>query len=97
VIDDLPRHERHRRAEREFNLRAESRRKTLERLVWQRPTGDADAAWWSAAALHFILDRGHESLFDLIHRAAEGEPDPLVRETTDLLLERIAIRQVLSG
>lgn len=87
VIDDLPPPERLRLSKKLFDLAPGSPRSTLERLVLERPAGDADAAWLTAAALHFIREREMRALFPLIRQAAERDRDPLVQETTECLLE----------
>ncbi len=89
VIDDLPLPERLRLAKRIFDLSPASVSATLRRLTSTRPPGDADAAWVTAAALHYIHDLEMDHLYPAISRAAEHDPEPLVQETTALLLSRI--------
>ena len=89
VIDDLPIRERQRLAKRLFSLSPESVSETLRRLASSRPAGDADAAWVTAAALHYIHDRRLRQLFPTIRRVAENDGEPLVQETTAFLLSRI--------
>ena len=89
VIDDLPIRERLRLARKLFDLLPSSRSETLRRLASTRPVGDADAAWVTAAALHYIHDLELSELYPAIRRAAERDLEPLVQETTTLLLPRI--------
>ncbi|MEM7353518.1 MAG: Npt1/Npt2 family nucleotide transporter [Acidobacteriota bacterium] len=89
VIDDLPVRERRRLAKKLFDLAPESRAKTLGRLASERPRGDADAAWVTAAALHYIHDFQISSLYPAIRQAADNDAEPLVQETTELLLSRM--------
>ncbi len=89
VIDDLPLRERLRLAKRIFDLEPASASDTLRRLASVRPAGDADAAWVTAAALHYIYDLEMVHLYPAIHRAAERDQEPLVQETTALLMSRI--------
>ncbi len=89
VIDDLPIRERLRLADKIFGLAPASVSETLRRLASVRPPGDADAAWVTAAALHFICDLEMPHLYPAIRRAAERDPEPLVQEATELLLSRI--------
>ncbi len=89
VIDDLPHRERLRLAKRIFDLAPASIAETLRRLAAVRPPGDVDAAWVTAAALHYIHDLGLTDLYPAIRRAAERDLEPLVQETTELLLSRI--------
>lgn len=90
LIDDVVRSERQKLAQRLFGLEAESPHDTLRRLATRRTAGDADAAWLTAAALHFIQDRGVEELSPLIRRAAERDRDALVQETAGVLLRQAA-------
>ena len=89
VIDDLPMSERLRLAKKVFDLAPASASETLRRLASVRPPGDADAAWVTAAALHYIHDLELAHLYPAIRRAAERDPEPLVQEATALLLSRI--------
>lgn len=89
VIDDLPAEERLRHARRLFGLAPADAATTLGRLAAQRPNGDADAAWLTAAALQYIHDHRLEDLYPAIRRAAEGDGEPLVQETAGFLLSRI--------
>ncbi len=89
VIDDLPHRERLRLAKRIFDLSPATISATLKRLATIRPAGDADAAWVTAAALHYIHDLEMVGLYPAIRRAAEHDPEPLIQETTALLLSRI--------
>ena len=89
VIDDLPLRERLKLAKRIFDLSPASVADTLRRLASVRPPGDVDAAWVTAAALHYIHDLEMVHLYPAIRRAAERDPEPLVQETTALLLSRI--------
>ncbi len=89
VIDDLPHRERLRLAKRIFGLSPAGISTTLKRLTAVRPAGDADAAWVTAAALHYIHDLEMVDLYPAIRRAAERDPEPLVQETTTLLLSRL--------
>ena len=73
-----------------FALEAESPRDTLRRLATQRVAGDSDAAWLTAAALHFIQDHSVDELNPLIRRAAERDRDALVQETAGVLLRQAA-------
>ncbi len=86
VIDDLPPAERIRRAERLFHLATADADDALRRLASRRTPGDADAAWLTAAALHFIRDFDLPHLEGIIRDAARHDPEPLVQETTELLL-----------
>lgn len=90
MIDDLPVRERLRLARKLFDLTPSSPSDTLRRLATFRTPGDADAAWVTAAALHYIHDLELAHLYPVIRRAAERDPEPLVQETTSLLLPRIA-------
>ena len=90
LIDDVPRAERIKLAQRLFALEAESPRDTLRRLATQRVAGDSDAAWLTAAALHFIQDHSVDELNPLIRRAAERDRDALVQETAGVLLRQAA-------
>ena len=90
LIDDVPRAERIRQAQRLFGLDAESPTDTLRRLATRRTAGDADAAWLTAAALHFIQEHSVADLASLIRRAAERDRDPLVQETAGVLLRQAA-------
>ncbi len=89
VIDDLPRRERMRLAKRIFDLSPTGISATVRRLAAVRPAGDADAAWVTAAALHYIHDLGMVSLYPSIRRAAERDSEPLVQEATTFLLSQI--------
>ena len=89
VIDDLPLRERLKQAKKIFDLEPASVSDTLRRLASVRPPGDADAAWVTAAALHYIHDLEMVDLYPAIRRAAERDREPLVQETTALLLSRI--------
>ncbi len=89
VIDDLPVRDRLRMAKKIFDLSPTSVSETLWRLASLRPPGDVDAAWVTAAALHYIHDLGMANLYPAIRRAAEQDPEPLVQETTTLLLSRV--------
>ncbi|MEM1205496.1 MAG: HEAT repeat domain-containing protein, partial [Acidobacteriota bacterium] len=91
VIDDLPAAERTRLARRLFGLEPEGPHGTLSRLAGRRHPGDADAPWLTASALHFIHDQRLSAFYDLIHRSAEEDSDPLVLETTSLLRARMAL------
>ncbi|MEM7583786.1 MAG: Npt1/Npt2 family nucleotide transporter [Acidobacteriota bacterium] len=90
VIDDLPLRERLRLAKKIFNLAQANSADTLRRLASHRPAGDADASWVTAAALHYIYDHRLAHLYPVIRRAAERDPEPLVQETTNLLLPHVA-------
>ena len=90
VIDDLPVRERLRQAHRLFDLDRESRALTLKRLATLRPSGDVDAAWLNAAALHYIFEHRLVHLYPTIERARDEDPEPLVQETCQLLIRRIA-------
>ena len=92
VIDDLPLRERLKLAEKLFDLSPASVAGTLRRLASHRLPGDADAAWVTAAALHYIHDLELVDLYPAIRRAAERDPEPLVQETTALLLSRLELR-----
>ncbi len=89
VIDDLPGGERQRRASRLFGVAPRSAALALETWVQRRDPGDADAAWLSAAALHYIHEERLESLYWLVRRADSMDPSPLVQETTSYLLTHI--------
>ncbi len=89
VIDDLPFRERLRLAKKIFDLSPASSADTLRRLATHREVGDADAAWVTAAALHYIHDHKLEHLYSMIRHAAEVDHEPLVQETTNLLLPHI--------
>jgi hypothetical protein len=89
VIDDLPPRERLRLAKKLFELEPTGADATLRRLATRRPRGDVDAAWLRAAALHYIHEHRLSHLYPTLRRAAEEDPDPLVRETTELLLSRL--------
>jgi hypothetical protein len=90
LIDDVPRADRTKLAQRLFALDAESPRDTLHRLATHRVAGDADAAWLTAAALHFIQAHNVDELNPLIRRAAERDRDALVQETAGVLLRQAA-------
>ena len=90
VIDDLSLDERIRRANRLFALSASTAGDTLRRLASTRPAGDADAAWLTAAALHYIFEQRLEKLYPVIEQAAEHDSAPLVQETTEYLLRTLA-------
>ena len=89
VIDDLPIRERLRMAKKIFDLEPATVSATVRRLASVRPPGDVDAAWLTAAALHYIHDLGMSDLYPEIRRAAERDLEPLVQETTTLLLSRM--------
>ncbi len=89
VIDDLPFRERLRLAKKIFDLSPASSADTLRRLATHRSAGDADAAWMTAAALHYIHDHRLTHLYPVIRRAAKVDLEPLVQETTNLLLPHI--------
>ncbi len=89
VIDDLPSGERLRTARRLFDLSPTDAATTLERLAALRPNGDADAAWFTAAALQYIHDHRLVGLYPAIRRAAERDRAPLVQETAGFLMSRI--------
>ncbi|MDA8016414.1 MAG: HEAT repeat domain-containing protein [Thermoanaerobaculia bacterium] len=90
LVDDVSRDDRIKTAQRLFGLEAEPPGNTLRRLARRRSTGDADAAWLTAAALHFIQEYRVEELNALIRRAAERDRDPLVQETAGVLLRELA-------
>ena len=87
VIDELPQGERLRIAYRLYGISAPSVAEVLDRHI-QRPAGDADAAWLTAAALGFIHEESLEDLYPVIHRVAESDDDPVVQETA-LLIRRL--------
>lgn len=90
VIDDLPLRERLRRARRFFALDREQQAPTLRRLAANRPEGDLDAAWLNAAALHYIYEHRLVHLYPAIRKARDEDLEPLVQETCQLLIGRIA-------
>jgi AAA family ATP:ADP antiporter len=91
VIDEVPMSDRLRQAKRMFELSPADPATTLKRLTQAPSVGDDDGAWVTATALHYIHDHQLASLYPMIHRAAEhGAREPLVQETTALLLSRIA-------
>lgn len=89
VIDDLPGNERQRLANRLFGVTPRSATATLEALISQRATGDEDAVWLTAAALHYIYEQRVETLYWVVRRAASHDPSALVQETTAFLLSHI--------
>jgi AAA family ATP:ADP antiporter len=90
VIDDLPIGERLREARRLFDLVPADAAATLRRLATSPPPiGDVDGAWVTAAALHYVYDHGLTRLYPVIGRAAKSAREPLVQETTKLLLSRL--------
>ena len=89
VIDELTVSDRLRLAKRLFDLSPTSPESVLEKLARRRPDGDADGAWLTAAALHFIYDHELVGLYPLIREASKDDVDPLVTETTELLLARM--------
>lgn len=89
VIDEVPMSDRLREAKRMFELAPADAAATLRRLTASPPVGDADGAWVTAAALHYVHDHQLSKLYPMIYRAAEKGREPLVQETTELLLSRI--------
>lgn len=80
VIDDVVLDERLRQAKRLFGLEPGRRERTLERIIGELPSGDADASWMVAAALHTVWADRVEPLYAAVRRATESE-DPLIQET----------------
>ncbi|MEM8932498.1 MAG: hypothetical protein AAGE94_15050, partial [Acidobacteriota bacterium] len=89
ALDDLPRAERLRQAKRLYDLEPESTEAVLERLATERLPGDADSPWITAAALWLIVEAGLDSLYPMLRRVAERDDDPLVQETTAVLVARL--------
>ncbi len=89
VLDDLGQHERRQRADRLFGLTPESRDAVLRRLIDQRSEQDVEAAWLSAAAMHYIHDLGLTDIQGQIRSAALADSDPLVRETAHFLYKKL--------
>lgn len=97
TIDDLPRDDRLREIRRLWGLTPEPASTVLRRLATERPLGDFDAPWLTAATLQLICDAGLEILHPLLRRAAERDPAPLVQETAALLIGREPVTADLSG
>lgn len=90
VIDDIPREERLRQAQKLFDLVPSTARTTLRRLATLRMNGDSDAVWLTAAALHYIVEYRLEDLYPVVHQVADHKGSPLLAETTQFLVQQIA-------
>ena len=97
VIDELPRADRLREARRLFGLVPETAETVLRRLALERPPGDYDAPWLTAAALRLIYDARIEALYPLLRRSAERDPEPLVQETAAHLIAQLQAEGLLPG
>ncbi|MCG8456222.1 MAG: HEAT repeat domain-containing protein [Holophagales bacterium] len=97
VIDELPRADRLREARRLFGLVPETAETVLRRLALERPPGDYDAPWLTAAALRLIYDARIEALYPLLRRSAERDPEPLVQETAAHLIAQLKAEGLLPG
>ncbi len=75
-------------ARQEGRAASESPEEILRHLVGERPEGDADAAWISAAALDWIHNHGLRQLEPLIEHAATHDPSSLVQETAAALMPK---------
>lgn len=90
MVDEVPVVERLRQARRLFDIDPGGRDATLRRLVRHRPIGDAEAVWLTAAALHYVEERGIASLRPLVVEAIRSDHAELVQETARYLLPELA-------
>ena len=90
VIDDLPRDERLRCARRLFGLASSDAEQALGRWIRRPPTDDAEAPWLAAAALWWMHEERHDSLYTWIDSCLQRDVDPIVRETAELLRRKVA-------